>query len=171
MESLLFQSIQRTLAHDKEVFILLKLLYKAVKIGKVFRNLSIDQCNQQRTSHVFHTLQCFFVVIQISQCHNQLIIFILLDILFQFCIVIHIHSDKTDIFVCILQRLTASHDLTKFYPLHGNTVNLFSKLGTDLADFFLVCNRKLISCHIWKNCADIFLIKLILSGKFCKYLI
>ena len=47
MKSLFFQSLKRTLAHDQEIFVLLKFLYKTIEIGKIFRNLPVNQSNQK----------------------------------------------------------------------------------------------------------------------------
>ena len=141
MKSLFFQSLKRTLAHDQEIFVLLKFLYKTIEIGKIFRNLPVNQSNQKWTSHILYTLKCFLIVIQISQRYNKLIVFILFNVRLQFCIVIQIHGDQAGIPVWILQKLTFGNHFTKRHPLHGNTISLLSKSSTDLSSLFLICNR------------------------------
>ena len=95
MELLLFQSLKRTLSHNQEIFVFFQFTNKSVIIGKVFRDLTVNQCDQKRTSYVFNTFQCFFIIIEISKRNYQLVVLICLNILFQLCLIVEIHRDKT----------------------------------------------------------------------------
>lgn len=77
-----------TLTHDQEVFILLQLAYKSVKIGKILGDFPVDQCDQKGSSDFFHTFQSFFIIVQICQGNYQLIILILLNIFLKLCLII-----------------------------------------------------------------------------------
>ncbi len=163
MESLFFQGFQRALAHDQKIFIFLQLFHKAVKIGKIFRDLTIDQCDQKRPSHILHTLKSFLIIIQISQCHHKLIVFILLNVFLKLCLIIKVHGDQTDILGHILQNICMTYHFPHGHSLHGYPIDPVSEMRAHLGNFQFISYRKLIRSNVRKNRADIFLIKLISS--------
>ena len=95
MEFLNFQSLQRTLSHNKEIFVLFQFTHKTVIIGKIFRDLTVYQCNEKRSSHIFYALQSLLIIVQISQGNYEFIVLIGLNVIFQFCLIIKIHGNQT----------------------------------------------------------------------------
>ena len=161
MESLFLQSFQRALAHDQEIFIFLQLLYKTVKVGKVLRDLTVDQCDQKRSPHILHTFKSFLIIIQISQGYYKLIIFILLNVFLKLCLIIKIHGNQANILGHILQNICMAYHFSHGHPLHGHTIDPIPEMRTHLGNFQLIGYRKLVRSNVRKNCADIFFIKLI----------
>ena len=164
MELLLLECLKRTLSHDQEILVLLQLTYQTIIVGKIFGDLSVDQSDQKRTSYILHTLQCFLVVVEICQCNYQFVVLIRLNIILKFCLVIEIHGDQTGAVRDIHQKFRWCHGFSKEDSLHGYTVNVLSKLCTDLCDFSVRSCRKLVCCDVCKNRIDIFAVELVPAG-------
>ena len=93
-ETIFFQFLEIFLLHYNKILICLDLFDNTINLHEILVNLSIDQCQQQTLTNLFHTLDHFVIIVNIKHTGNQSLFFIGTDIFITFRYILHMHCNK-----------------------------------------------------------------------------
>ena len=113
------ECLRRFPAKDNHILVLLYLLTDTVLSRNIFIHLSVDQCNQQGTPYLLHTLKGFIIIIQVNQSHCQALIFDFLKGNPKGRLVKQIKSDQIPFIIFRVDNITAA----QHFP-QGNLAHL-----------------------------------------------
>ncbi len=120
------------LAHDHKIFVFLKFFHNSVQRGDILVHLSVDQCDQERSSDLLHTLQRLLVVVQIQKPHCKALIVHLLQGNMQRRLIKQVYRDQVAVVALRLDHIAVFRHF-----LQGNALELCNIILAVIGHFVL----------------------------------